>query len=95
MTQNVVISGYGWLAGYVGNALSGKVNIIGTTRSHQKRLALKEQGVTAIEYALGDDTSVLCSHLPNATLLLNIPPVEETPTSNHLLKICCNLLMQH
>ncbi|MHC6648398.1 NAD-dependent epimerase/dehydratase family protein [Alteromonas sp. HB246098] len=74
MTQNVVISGYGWLAGYVGNALAGKVNIIGTTRSQQKRLALKEQGVTAIEYALGDDTSVLCSHLQNATLLLNIPP---------------------
>ncbi len=28
MTQNLVISGYGWLAGYVGNALSGKVNIM-------------------------------------------------------------------
>lgn len=74
MTQTLVISGYGWLAGYVGKALTGKVNIIGTTRSQQKRLALKEQGITAIEYALGDDTSALCNHLPNATLLLNIPP---------------------
>lgn len=74
MTQNVVISGYGWLASYVGNALSGKVNIVGTTRSQQKRLTLKDQGITAIEYALGEDTSALCNHLPNATLLLNIPP---------------------
>ena len=74
MTQNVVISGYGWLASYVGKALSGKVNIVGTTRSQQKRLALKDQGITAIEYALGEDTSALCNHLPNATLLLNIPP---------------------
>lgn len=74
MTQNVVISGYGWLAGYVGKALIDKVNIVGTTRSEQKRLALKAQGITAIEYTLGEDTSTLCSHLPNATLLLNIPP---------------------
>ena len=74
MTQNVVISGYGWLAGYVGNALSGKINIVGTTRNPQKCLALQQQGITAVKYALGDDPSVLCNHLPNATLLLNIPP---------------------
>ena len=74
MTQNVVISGYGWLAGYVGNALLDKLNIVGTTRNKDKCLALKEQGITAIEYALGDDTSALCSHLQSATLLLNIPP---------------------
>jgi nucleoside-diphosphate-sugar epimerase len=74
MNQNLVISGYGWLAGYVGNALSGKVNIIGTSRSPEKCFTLKAQGIEGVQYALGDDTSILCSHLPNATLLLNIPP---------------------
>ena len=74
MSQNLVISGYGWLAGYVGKALSGEYKVIGTTRSSDKRLALKEQGIEAIEYSLGDDSTALCSYLSESTLLLNIPP---------------------
>ncbi len=89
MTQHLVITGYGWLAGYVGKALAGDVKITGTTRSHEKCLTLKGQGIDCIEYTLGDDTETLCHYLPNATLLLNIPPGRK---STHLETFTANML---
>lgn len=74
MTLNLVITGYGWLAGYVGEALNDDFNIVGTSRSRDKCHALQAQGIEALEYALGDNTKPLERYLPNATLLLNVPP---------------------
>lgn len=88
MTQNLVVTGYGWLAGYVGKALAGDVNIIGTTRSHEKCLALKDQGIEGVEYTLGEDPEIVCRHLSNATLLLNVPPGRK---STHLETFTANM----
>ncbi|BFT31465.1 SDR family oxidoreductase [Alteromonas sp. D210916BOD_24] len=74
MKQQVVICGYGWLGGYLGTSLQRGNTIIGTVRNKEKATLLNKQGITAIQYTLGDDTGILCHYLKDATLVLNIPP---------------------
>ena len=79
MAHKLVVTGYGWLAGYLsdalnGDVLDGRLNIVGTTRKESKLSLLTSKGVTPIHYALGDSTQALCQHLKHATLLINIPP---------------------
>lgn len=79
MAHKLVITGYGWLAGYLndalnGDVLDGKLDIVGTTRKESKLSLLADKRVTPIHYALGESTQALCQHLKHATLLINIPP---------------------
>lgn len=79
MDHKLVITGYGWLAGYLSDALNGdlldgKLDIIGTSRQESKLSLLADKGVTPVHYALGGSTQALCEHLKHATLLINIPP---------------------
>lgn len=79
MQKKVVITGYGWMAGYLGNALLSSDNpinatIVGTTRSDEKHKSLGEKQITAVKFALGDDTAELCKHMSGATFIINIPP---------------------
>lgn len=79
MAHKLVITGYGWLAGYLSDALNGDVldsrlNIVGTSRQESKLSLLANKGVKPVRYALGESTLALCEHLKKATLLINIPP---------------------
>ena len=79
MQKKIVITGYGWMAGYLGNALLSsdspiKAHVVGTTRSDDKLKKMSEQSITGVKFALGDDTSQLCQHMHDATFIINIPP---------------------
>lgn len=79
MQKKIVITGYGWMAGYLGKALLSSdspisANVVGTTRSDDKLTQMSEQNITGVKFALGDDTSQLCQHLQDATFIINIPP---------------------
>ena len=74
MSNKLVISGYGWLAGYLDRALSSDFQLTATSRSEDKLSELSKRGVRGIKYALGDDTSSLCQAVEGATFILNIPP---------------------
>ena len=92
MQQKLVISGYGWLAGYLGDALKQHMPIVGTTRSSEKRTALSQQGINAVQFALGDDTAELCTHLSNATFVINIPPGRRNTDLDDFTEKMCALI---
>ncbi|NDW16784.1 NAD(P)H-binding protein [Alteromonas genovensis] len=79
MQKKIVITGYGWMAGYLGNALLSSdspidAHVVGTTRSDDKLVQMSKQNITGIKFALGDDTSRLCQYMQDATFIINIPP---------------------
>ena len=89
MKKTIVICGYGWLGGYLGRSLYQDHTLVGTVRHESKVIQLQQQGITAIQFTLGDDTSDLSQHLKNATLVLNIPPGRK---SNDLEAFTNNML---
>ncbi|WP_272964583.1 NAD-dependent epimerase/dehydratase family protein [Alteromonas australica] len=78
MSNKVIICGYGWLGGYLANALETR-SLIATTRDKTKARTIQDNGITPVLYTLGDDSSALASHFYRATLVLNIPPGRKKP----------------
>lgn len=74
MNNKLVICGYGWLGGYLCEAMSATHAIIATTRSKEKALKISDKHIKGLVFSLGDDTTALCKELNDATLVLNIPP---------------------
>lgn len=74
MAQRLVISGYGWLAGYLGDSLKQHMHVIGTSRNDDKLSVLSNKGIKGVKFALGDKTQTLTAHLNGATFIINIPP---------------------
>jgi len=89
MPNKLVISGFGWLAGYLAARVKETCSVVGTTRTIEKIAAMHAQGIEGIQFALGDNTNVLTKHLNGATLLLNIPPGRH---STNLDKFTTNML---
>jgi len=74
MHKKLVICGYGWLGGYLGDAMPTDYSIYATTRSEEKAHLISQNNVQGIVFALGEDTCPLLNILEDATLVLNIPP---------------------
>lgn len=74
MPNKLVISGYGWLAGYLAASVKDEYSLVATSRSEEKVGAIKAQGIEGVQFTLGDPTSVLTKHLSGATFVINIPP---------------------
>ena len=78
MSNRVLICGYGWLGGYLAEALKNRT-LIATTRDKTKARTIQENGITPVLYTLSDDSEALAAHFHRATLVLNIPPGRKKP----------------
>ena len=92
MKQKLVISGYGWLAGYLGDALQQTLDIVGTSRNDDKLALLSKKGISGVKFALGDNTRELQKHLNGATFVINIPPGRRNTNLASFTKNMCTLV---